>query len=126
MKKAFLLLFRYYIVSDNLWPHNRTTPGSSALHYLQSLLKFMCIEPVILFNYLILFHPLLLCLLHSSATRSFPMSCSFITVGHRPDASASVFPVNIQVTISFRIDWFDFLAVQGSLNSLLKHHNLKA
>ena len=28
--------------------------------------------------------------------------------------------------ISFRIDWFDLLAVQGTLNSLLKHHGLKA
>ena len=28
--------------------------------------------------------------------------------------------------ISFRIDWFDFLAVQGTLKSLLQHHNLKA
>ena len=28
--------------------------------------------------------------------------------------------------ISFRIDWLDFLAVQGNLKSLLKHHNLKA
>ena len=28
--------------------------------------------------------------------------------------------------ISFRIDWFDFLAVQGSLKRLLQHHNLKA
>ena len=28
--------------------------------------------------------------------------------------------------ISFRIDWFDFLAVQGTLESLLQHHNLKA
>ena len=27
--------------------------------------------------------------------------------------------------ISFRIDWFDFLAVQGTLNSLLQHHSLK-
>ena len=28
--------------------------------------------------------------------------------------------------ISFRIDWLDFLAVQGTLNSFLQHHNLKA
>ena len=28
--------------------------------------------------------------------------------------------------ISFRIDWFDFFAVQGVLRSLLQHHNLKA
>ena len=37
-------------------------------------------------------------------------------------ASASVLPVDI----SFRIDWFDLLAVQGTLKSLLQHHNLKA
>ena len=28
--------------------------------------------------------------------------------------------------ISFRIDWFDLLAVQGTLKNLLQHHNLKA
>ena len=37
-------------------------------------------------------------------------------------ASVSVFPMNI----SFRIDWFDFLAVQGTLKSLLQHHSSKA
>ena len=40
-------------------------------------------------------------------------------------ASASVLPMNIEL-ISFRIDWFDLLAVQGTLKSLLQHHNLKA
>ena len=30
------------------------------------------------------------------------------------------------VFISFKIDWFDLLAVQGTLRSLLQHHNLKA
>ena len=39
-------------------------------------------------------------------------------------ASAFVLPVNIQG--SFRIDWFDLLAVQGTLNSLLQHHSSKA
>ena len=39
-------------------------------------------------------------------------------------ASASVLPMNIQY--SFRIDWFDLLAVQGALKSLLQHHDLKA
>ena len=37
-------------------------------------------------------------------------------------ASVSVFPMNI----SFRIDWFDFLAVQGTLKSLFQHHSSKA
>ena len=40
-------------------------------------------------------------------------------------ASASVLPVNIQDWFFFRIDWFDFLAVQRTLKSLLQHHNLK-
>ena len=40
--------------------------------------------------------------------------------------SASVFPINIQGLLSFRIDWFDLLAVLGTLNRLLQHHNLKA
>ena len=40
--------------------------------------------------------------------------------------SASVLPMNIQEFISFRIDWFDLLAVQGTLKSLLQYHNKKA
>ena len=41
-------------------------------------------------------------------------------------ASASILPVNISGLIYFRIDWFDLLAVQGILKSLLKHHISKA
>ena len=41
-------------------------------------------------------------------------------------ASASVLPMNIQGWISFRIDWFDLLAVQGTLKSLLQHNHLTA
>ena len=40
-------------------------------------------------------------------------------------ASASVLPMNIQ-GISFRINWFDLLAVLGTLKSLLQHHSSKA
>ena len=40
-------------------------------------------------------------------------------------ASASVLPMNIQ-DCSFKIDWLDLLAVQGTLRSLLQHHNSKA
>ena len=42
-------------------------------------------------------------------------------------ASASVLPSNeYSGLISFRIDWFDLLAVQGTLKSLLQHHSSKA
>ena len=41
-------------------------------------------------------------------------------------ASASVLPMSIQVLISFKTDWFDLLAVQGTLRHLLQQHSLKA
>ena len=40
-------------------------------------------------------------------------------------ASASVLPMNEYSVISFRIDWLDLLAVQGTLKSLLQHHSSK-
>ena len=40
--------------------------------------------------------------------------------------SASVLPMNIQGLISFRMDWFDLLVVQGAIKSLLQHHCSKA
>ena len=55
------------------------------------------------------------------------MSWLFASCGQsiRASASTSVLLMNIQV-ISSRIDWFDHLAVQGTLKSLLQHHNSKA
>jgi len=44
----------------------------------------------------------------------------------RVSASASVLPMNIQDLISFRMDWLDLLAFQGTLKSLLQHHSSKA
>ena len=40
--------------------------------------------------------------------------------------STSVLPVNTQGLMSFRMDWLDLLAVQGTLKSLLQHHSWKA
>ena len=40
--------------------------------------------------------------------------------------STSVLPMSIQGLISFRIDWLDLLAVEGTLKSLLQHHSSKA
>jgi len=51
------------------------------------------------------------------------MSWLFASGGQRIGASASS---EYSVLISFRIDWFDLLAVQGILKSLLQQHNLKA
>ena len=70
----------------------------------------------------------------SSCLQSFPASGSFpknwlFTLGGQSiaaSASASVLPVNQSGLISFRIDWFDLLAVQGSHKSLFQHHRSKA
>ena len=55
------------------------------------------------------------------ASWSFPMCWLFTSGGQSigVSASASVLPMNIQGLISFRVDWFDGLAVQGTLKSLL-------
>ena len=62
------------------------------------------------------------------ASGSFPVSQLFPSGGQSIGGSASaVSPSNeYSGLISFRIDWFDLLAVQGTLKSLLQHHSSKA
>ena len=61
------------------------------------------------------------------ASGSFLISQLFTSGGQSTGASASspVLPMNIGL-ISFRMDWLDLLAVQGTLKSLLQHHSSKA
>ena len=92
----------------------------------QGLLKFMSIEPARLSNHLILIHPLLLL---SSIFPSIRVFSKQFGSQHQVTSvfSFSISPSNeYSVLISFRIDWFDLLAVQGTLKSLLQHHNQKA
>ena len=67
------------------------------------------------------------CLQSLPASGSFPMSQLFPSGGQSigASASASVLPMNIEGWF-FRNDWFDLLAVQGTLKSLLQHHSSKA
>ena len=62
------------------------------------------------------------------ASGSFPMSQFFASGAQSIGASvsAAVLSINMSGLISFRIDWFDLLAVQGTLKSLLQHYNSKA
>ena len=65
------------------------------------------------------------CLQSFSASESFPMSQ--FCASEYWSFSFSISPSNeYSRLISFRIDWFDFLAIQGTLKSLLQHHNSKA
>ena len=90
----------------------------------QSLLKLMSTEMVMLSNHLILCHPPLLYLRSFPASGSFPVNWHFAS--EYWSFSFRISPSNeYSGLISFRIDWFDFLVVQGTLKSLLQHHSLK-
>ena len=92
-----------------------------------SLLKLMSIESVMLSNRLILIVPFSSCLQSFPASGSFPMNQFFTSHLMYWSFSFSISPSNeYSGLISFGIDWFDFLAVQGTLKSLLQHHSSKA
>ena len=78
-------------------PMDCSTTGSSVLHYLPTLFKFMSIESVMLPNYLILCCPDLLLPSVFSAPGSFTMSQIFPSGSQIIGVSASVLPMNIQV-----------------------------
>ena len=102
-----------------------STPGSSVLHYLQTLLQFMSIQLVVLFNHLILCQPLLLL---SSIFPSIRVFLNESDLGIRLPKywSFTMNPSNEHSRlILFRNDWFDFLVIQGTLKSLLQHHSSK-
>ena len=93
-----------------------------------SLLKLMSIESVMPSNHLILcHHPLLLPSIFPSILGFSSESALRIRWPKYWSFSFSISPSNeLSGLISFRIDWFDLLAVQETLKSLLQHHSLKA
>ena len=93
----------------------------------QSLLKLMSIESVMLYNHLVLCHPLLfLSLIFPSIRVFFNKLAVCIRWPKYWSFSLSINPSNeYSELISFRTDWFDLVAVQGTLKSLLKHHSSK-
>ena len=115
-------------MSDCSWPHGvqHTRPLFASL--CPSLFKLMSVQSMTLSNHLILCHPLLL------------LPSIFPSIGVFSNESAlcirwpkcwsfsfSISPSNgYSGLISFRIDWFNILSVQGTLKSLLYHHSLKA
>ena len=108
------------------WTAAQQTPLS--FNNSQSLLKLVCIESVMPSNHLILCRPLLLLPSLFPSIRVFynelvlcirwPKYWSF---------SFSISPSNeYSGLVSFRMDWLDLLAVQGTLKSLLQHHSSTA
>ena len=94
----------------------------------QSLLKLMSIEPVMPSSQLIFCHPLLLLPSVLPSLRVFSNE-SALRIRWRKywSFSFSISPSNdYSGLISFRMDWLDLFAVQGTLKSLLQHHSSKA
>ena len=93
-----------------------------------SLFRLMSIESVMPSNHLILCHPLLLPPSVFPSIRVFSNeSILHIRWPKYWSFTFSISPSNeYSKLISFRIDWFDVPAVQGTLKSLLQHHSSKA
>ena len=105
---------------------NGRTPGFPVLHCLQELLKFMLIESVMPSSHLILCRPLLLLPSVFPSIRVFSSESALCIRGPKNwRFSFSISPSkDYSGLISFRMDWLDLLAVQGTLKSLL--HSSKA
>ena len=116
------------VVSDSATPWTAACQASLSITNSRRLLKLMSIESVMPSNHLIHCCPLLLLLSIFPSIRVFsnesvlcikwPKSWSF---------SFSISPSSeYSGLISFRMDWLDLLALQGTLKSLLQHHSSKA
>ena len=125
----FLIQFQFSnsVVSDSVTPWTAQRQASLSITNSQSLLRLMSIKSVIPSNHLILCCPLLLppsifprirVFSNESALRiRWPKYWSFsFNISSSNEYSGP---------ISFRIDWFDLLAVQGTLKSLLQHYSSK-
>ena len=115
------------VVSDSLQPHGlqharppcpSPTPGA----YSNSCPFYRWCHPTISFSVI----PFFSCLQSFPVSGSFPVSQFFTSGGQ--SIGVSVFPMNISLyneylgLISFRVDWLDLLAIQGTFKSLLQDH----
>ena len=107
---------------------DRSTPGLPSITNSRSLLKLMSIESVRPSNHLILCHSLLLLPLIFPSIRVFSNeSALHIRWPKYWSFSFTISPPNeYSGLISFRMEWLDLLAVQGTLKSLSQHHSSKA
>ena len=101
-------------------------PGFPVLHHLPEFAKLMSIESVMPSSHLILWHPLLHLPSIFPSIRVFSNE-SVLRIRWPKYWSFNISPSSeYPGLISFRIDWFDLLSVQGTLKSLLQNHNSKA
>ena len=124
--------FSHSVVSNSLQPHGLQAAHQASLSFTisWSLLKLMSIKLVMPSNHLIFCCPLLLPPSVFPSIRVFSnesVLCIWWAKYWSYSFSFSISPSNESSgLISFRMDWFDLLAVQGTLKCLLPHWSLKA
>ena len=107
-------------------PMNHSMPGLPFHHQLWEFTQTISIELVMPSNHLTLCRPLLLPLIFPSIRVFSNESALCITWPKYWSFSFNISPSNEHPgLISFRMDWLDLLAVQGTLKSLLQHHSSK-
>ena len=119
--------FSCLVVSDSATPWTAARQASLSITNSRSLLKLMSIKLVMPSNHLILCCPLLLLPSTFPSIRVFSNESALcIRWPEYWRFSFSISPSNeYSGRISFRMDWFDLLAFQGTLKSLLQHHSSK-
>ena len=117
--------FSHSVLSHPLLPHR--LQASLAITNSKNLLKLISVEWVMLSNHLILCRPLLLLPSILPNIKVFSNESILIQWPKYWSFSFSISLSNeYSGLISFRIDWLDLLAVEGTLKSLLQHHSSKA
>ena len=118
------LLLSCSVVSNSCDPMDGSTPGFPSFTISWSLLKLVFIELVMPSNHLTLCHPFLLLPAIFPSIKVFSESLLYIRWPKYWSFSFIISPSNeYSGLISFRIDWFDLLAVEGIINSLLQNHS---
>ena len=123
---CYAMLSHFSRVQLFVMPWTAAHQAPSSFTISQSLLKFVSIESVMLSNHLILCHPLFLL---PSVFPSMGVFFNELTLCIRwpKNWSFSISPSSeYSGLISFRIDWFDLLAIHEALKSLCQHYNSKA
>ena len=120
--------FSHSVVSDSETPRTAAHQASLSITTSRSLLKFMFIELVIPSKHLTLCRPLLLLPSIFPTIRVFSNESALCMRWPKyRNYTFSISPSNeYSGLISYRMDWFDLLAGQRTLKSLLQHHSSKA
>ena len=120
--------FSHSVMSDSLQPMDCSMPGLPVHHQLPELTQLISIESVMPSNHLILCRLLLLPPSIFPSIRVFSNESALcIRWPEYWSFSFNISPSNENSgLISFRMDWLDLLAVQGTHKSLLQHHSSKA